>query len=365
MTTPGQLDQRFAFDCHAVGNPDAGSGEPDYGNPAGSDYGNTEGGFEEQFVVWTRRQFLRGSEPLMPARNDFEVDKTIPAPTGVTAVAAQVAGTVVIKVSWNALSRDTLLAQVRYRKHGSIADWAQITAPAGEVTQNLVGLEDNTTYDVQARAVTPVGKASKWVPNSGGDETIPTLFVNVVLDPTPPAAPASLQAVVSVPNVTLSGRANNDNTRSLTFRRSTSAQVFADSVQVGPTYRCSPNQLVDHTDTPGYGHWKYWVTAKNGSDVPAAAPLGPLAVDVLGPELVTNGAFAANTDWTKGTGWTIASGVASKAAGAAANLTQAIALTAGQSFEVTYTVTALSAGTVTRRDRETLSSTACRWEWPV
>ncbi len=43
---------------------------------------------------------------------------------------------------------------------------------------------------------------------------------------------------------------------------------------------------------------------------------------VLGPELVTNGSFATDTDWNKGTGWSIASGVATKTAGTAADLVQ-------------------------------------------
>lgn len=38
--------------------------------------------------------------------------------------------------------------------------------------------------------------------------------------------------------------------------------------------------------------------------------------------LVTNGGFDADTDWTKGTGWTIAAGVATHATGAASSLTQ-------------------------------------------
>lgn len=52
----------------------------------------------------------------------------------------------------------------------------------------------------------------------------------------------------------------------------------------------------------------------------------------VGTDLVTNGQFAADTDWTKGTGWTIASDKATKSAGTASNLTQSISLTAGESY---------------------------------
>jgi hypothetical protein len=63
---------------------------------------------------------------------------------------------------------------------------------------------------------------------------------------------------------------------------------------------------------------------------------------VLGPELVVNGGFATDTDWTKGTGWTISGGVATKVAGTSANIDQSLALTAGRSYQVTYTITSIS-----------------------
>jgi len=47
----------------------------------------------------------------------------------------------------------------------------------------------------------------------------------------------------------------------------------------------------------------------------------------LGSELVVNGAFAADTDWTKGTGWTIAGGVAVAAAGTESEIAQVATLT--------------------------------------
>lgn len=58
----------------------------------------------------------------------------------------------------------------------------------------------------------------------------------------------------------------------------------------------------------------------------------------LGSEAVTNGRFAADTDWTKGTGWVIALGVATKAAGVASTLSQAITLTPGY-YQLIYLLT--------------------------
>lgn len=65
---------------------------------------------------------------------------------------------------------------------------------------------------------------------------------------------------------------------------------------------------------------------------------------MLGSNLVVNGTFAADTDWTKGTGWSIGSGVATKSAGSAANITQTIGVSSNQ-YRVTADIT-LSAGTV-------------------
>lgn len=64
-------------------------------------------------------------------------------------------------------------------------------------------------------------------------------------------------------------------------------------------------------------------------------------------ELVTNGAFATDSGWTKGTGWSIAGGVASKVAGVASNLSQAISISAASLYRLLYTITARTAGTLT------------------
>ncbi len=58
-----------------------------------------------------------------------------------------------------------------------------------------------------------------------------------------------------------------------------------------------------------------------------------------GPEKILNGGFASDTVWTKGLGWTIALGVASRAADpSSAGLSQPIAFAAGSRYIVTYTV---------------------------
>lgn len=77
--------------------------------------------------------------------------------------------------------------------------------------------------------------------------------------------------------------------------------------------------------------------------------LANVFTDVPGPDLVTNGAMAADTDWTKGTGWTIAAGVAScdGTQVADSDLTQSISAVSGKTYSVTFTVSNYVAGNVT------------------
>ena len=65
------------------------------------------------------------------------------------------------------------------------------------------------------------------------------------------------------------------------------------------------------------------------------------------PDAVTNGAFGSDTAWTKGTGWTIAAGVATSdgTQEAVSDLSQNISAVNGVSYSVTYTVTR-TAGTI-------------------
>jgi hypothetical protein len=71
-----------------------------------------------------------------------------------------------------------------------------------------------------------------------------------------------------------------------------------------------------------------------------------------GSDLLTNEGFDSDTVWTKGTGWTIAAGTATHAAGSASSLTQPITISTlapGATYSLTYTVTGRTAGTVTSR----------------
>jgi hypothetical protein len=70
----------------------------------------------------------------------------------------------------------------------------------------------------------------------------------------------------------------------------------------------------------------------------------------LGSELTTNGTFDTDTDWSKGIGWSIGSGVATKTSGTADLLSQAITVTPGNIYLVSFTTT-VSSGTITPQFR--------------
>ena len=63
-------------------------------------------------------------------------------------------------------------------------------------------------------------------------------------------------------------------------------------------------------------------------------------------ELVQNGAFASDTIWTKGTGWTIAGGVG-VSTDSASVLSQPGSYIPGRNYSLTFTVAAYTDGTIT------------------
>lgn len=74
-----------------------------------------------------------------------------------------------------------------------------------------------------------------------------------------------------------------------------------------------------------------------GLTVPAYRPI--LSAGGFGPELVLNGDFASDTVWTKGAGWSIASGRAIRIADASTSgLSQPVAFVSGRSYQLTFTV---------------------------
>lgn len=68
---------------------------------------------------------------------------------------------------------------------------------------------------------------------------------------------------------------------------------------------------------------------------------------ILTSELLTNGDFDEDASWTKGTGWAISGGQATKTAGSGSDLSQSITTVASAVYRISYLVSGMSAGTLT------------------
>lgn len=284
-------------------------------------------------------------EGTAPVAETSVSDNTIPVPTGfsIAIVRKSLAGILVpvARISIDPKPINSLLVQAWGRRVGDAA-WSMIPWQDGEVSAESFVLSDGQTYEFQVWFVTAKGREGNKVPE-------PAPQILAVSDPVAPAAPIDALAPLTGLTVAPSARAANDNTRYLIFKRGSVGQSFAAATQLNSDYIATPNQVIGPlSDSPGYGHWKYWFASKNGSGVVCAAPVS-IIVDVYGPDQVTNGGFASDTDWTKSTGWTISGNVASKSAGVASTLSQALDLVSGAIYEVTYTITALSAGSFRAR----------------
>lgn len=87
------------------------------------------------------------------------------------------------------------------------------------------------------------------------------------------------------------------------------------------------------------------VTRAADSVVLPAANLRWPAPQVVGAELTANGTFDADTDWTKGAGWTIGGGKASKTAGSTSNLISGAGVVeGGKSYLVRFDISDYAAG---------------------
>ena len=68
--------------------------------------------------------------------------------------------------------------------------------------------------------------------------------------------------------------------------------------------------------------------------------------DALGSELILNGGFDTDSDWTKGTGWSIANGKAIKTAGNSGFLSQNAGLVVGKNYKATFTISNVTNGSL-------------------
>ena len=102
-----------------------------------------------------------------------------------------------------------------------------------------------------------------------------------------------------------------------------------------------PSNLLTHSANANLtGYWKM-----GDGTLDEAGLIADQTNATLGSELVTNGDFATDSDWTKGTGWSIANGKASRTAQSGSTACdQSLSLNAGSTYKITYDLD-ISAGT--------------------
>ena len=151
----------------------------------------------------------------------------------------------------------------------------------------------------------------------------------------------------------------------ITFNKisTSSAKVFNGNISEVAIYNCTltANQVktiyngrepYNHKEGVASGNLQAWYRMGDRSLKPFDKNSGNILIGdetniTLGNNMVTNGTFDADSDWTKGTGWTIGSGVASASSVGMSNiLSQDISAVTGKIYRVSFDITAYSGGSI-------------------
>jgi hypothetical protein len=132
-----------------------------------------------------------------------------------------------------------------------------------------------------------------------------------------------------------SRRLSNSTLEAMTARGATINTDFA---------ACSVDLPTEYTFTRASGGGYVDSLGRLQGQYPAIT--APIVPQTTREERVKNGGFDSDSLWTKGTGWTIGSGVASKSVGAGDSIYQNASLIPGQTFRLRYEITSISANSV-------------------
>ncbi|MDX0424529.1 hypothetical protein GOC88_16865 [Sinorhizobium medicae] len=258
--------------------------------------------------------------PVGPASNG------IPIPVINLVQAKPKSGNVYLRVVVIDPQDDSLTPVVRYRitltDSGNPGAWVEYKAtgftPSGGFIDLATGnVPADEELDVEVAFITSDGDYGEWSVTANVTSTV---------DPTPPAALTSFTLTGTAPRL---GHAafsfstgNDSHVRSVEIYRVPSGSAFdPDTATLVGTRAVGPSASYSFTD---------------GDDTKT--------------NLFANGGFDTDTVWSKGAGWTIASGKATHAAGSANSLLQTVTLTpAGTVFRYQFDVLDLTAGSVFTR----------------
>lgn len=218
-----------------------------------------------------------------------------------------------LNAQWDAdPDRSDLDGQAQYALADSDS-WLDMAVADDDLSAEVIGLADGQIYDVRVRWLAPGGTPSNW-----------TLDENTVVtaDPVAPLALSNFQFSDAAPRL---GRA------SFTISTQNDARIRYVSI-----YKVASGASFD-PDT---------ATLLTTLVVASLSTYAYTYGDATRTNLISVSGFASDTVWTKGTGWTIGSGVATHAAGTQSDLSQAVSMTAAIDYRYGITVTARTAGSV-------------------
>lgn len=204
-----------------------------------------------------------------------------------------------------------------YRIYHRVAggSWSYVTIPAANGGGTLTGYANGDSVEIYARGLN--------ANNNAGPATATIAFTVGAEDL---AIPAALDTGLISVGALLGGAV---------IQFATAEDSAATQLQI---YRSTSNTLNRATDAAG--------------DPIAVSPSRSYSVplgDATRQNLLINGAMDNSGTWAAGTGWTIASGVASKASGSSSSLSQPLAATSGKYYRIAFDLSAVSGGTLTPR----------------
>ncbi|SCB18566.1 TipJ family phage tail tip protein [Rhizobium lusitanum] len=202
--------------------------------------------------------------------------------------------------------------RVQHRLAGATI-WQTVDFPASNGGCSITGYTTGQPVQIRAAALNAAAQVGPF-----------TIVVNVTIGSQDAAVPQALDSGAVTVGALLGGA---------TVMFSTGVDTATMQVQI---YRSLTSSVSRSTDAVGAP-----ISVQPSRGYSAAVG------DTTRSNKVTNGGFDADSAWTKGTGWAIASGVASHVAGSAASLSQAQAVTEGVYYRFAFTLSGVTAGSLT------------------
>lgn len=249
-------------------------------------------------------------EGTAPAIDRITATETeIPVPTGLDVVVTRITVGGLLypaaELSWDAPPSPTLTVEAQHKIDSSDA-WLPVAVNNDETEAQTGILLDGGDYEFRIRFVSTTGRTGDWTD---------VFELAVVADPTAPGDLTNVSVTGDLGHADISLKApTDDNFRRVAVYRNQTGSLDADNDLVGYIY-LNPGATVAYVDG-------------DGSIV----------------NLLSNPGFDSDTVWTKGAGWSIAAGKATKAAGSSSSLGQSQTLDVGVAYRFGGTVSGYSAG---------------------